>query len=624
MTTYNTGNPLGSTDPKDLYDNAQNLDTALNSSDLTWTDRLGNLRPTFQGAVSDAITATELADGTGASRIGYTPAGAGAVATTQEEYNKRIVYAQDYMTAEQKMNVFLRLGTVDVTTAIRKAIDYVGGLGGGTVRLPAGVYRVFPQIVGEDCISIDYDNVALEGEGQGKTIIDCFTVGGQLPTVAGTFFRGSGILIKGLAVGRRVNVTLKGFTLRGNANANIGLATNITNGTGTGWDVTHKGIFLQNDRNIQYTRVVDVEVTAFLGELLYGGGSGHRNTIADRCVLNLTNGSALSMGSVTFTNGRVFNACSNAVECAAKDGREVIITDSIFEGDTDGFSTPSTANGVTVFSVDKDSSLTVSNNVIKNMSRWAISCAGGGLYNAKITNNTIINCSRKSQGGSNAIIQIAPGTVYGGDGRINGSIVAGNSIYMKDAANTPFYVAGAIDSLNIQDNRVFVDSAIITSMKNSFPFFTIDWNLSTNNVKIERNTINAARFEAVDNRAATTNTLSRPLFIDNLVQDFGAFDPAGSNRMYDITLTGDNQEVVPGGQYMLIKTNTGGWNVSFATYNTNTQDGQRLLVINNGAQPFTLPIAAWNWFSAPITLASLKRCEIRRVGGRYMAEFVQP
>ena len=32
MTTYNTGNPIGSSAAKDLYDNAENLDVAINSS----------------------------------------------------------------------------------------------------------------------------------------------------------------------------------------------------------------------------------------------------------------------------------------------------------------------------------------------------------------------------------------------------------------------------------------------------------------------------------------------------------------------------------------------------------------------------------------------------------------
>lgn len=50
MTTYNTGNPIGSTDPKDLYDNAQNLDALVNSTtDLSHADRLGAQRKTWHG-----------------------------------------------------------------------------------------------------------------------------------------------------------------------------------------------------------------------------------------------------------------------------------------------------------------------------------------------------------------------------------------------------------------------------------------------------------------------------------------------------------------------------------------------------------------------------------------------
>src|SRR5699024_1311945 len=50
MTTYNTGNPIGSKDPRDLYDNAENLDTAVNDINRdTWTDRLGRRRKTMSG-----------------------------------------------------------------------------------------------------------------------------------------------------------------------------------------------------------------------------------------------------------------------------------------------------------------------------------------------------------------------------------------------------------------------------------------------------------------------------------------------------------------------------------------------------------------------------------------------
>src|SRR5690625_3474280 len=50
MTTYRTGNPIGSTDPRDLYDNAENLDVAVNDpSRDTWSDRLGRSRKTMSG-----------------------------------------------------------------------------------------------------------------------------------------------------------------------------------------------------------------------------------------------------------------------------------------------------------------------------------------------------------------------------------------------------------------------------------------------------------------------------------------------------------------------------------------------------------------------------------------------
>jgi hypothetical protein len=49
MTTFNTGNPIGSTDPRDLYDNAQVIDDYANSGDATTTDRLGVERATIAG-----------------------------------------------------------------------------------------------------------------------------------------------------------------------------------------------------------------------------------------------------------------------------------------------------------------------------------------------------------------------------------------------------------------------------------------------------------------------------------------------------------------------------------------------------------------------------------------------
>lgn len=50
MTTYNTGNPLGSAAAKDLYDNAQNFDRLANEQvNETWPDRFGKERLTWHG-----------------------------------------------------------------------------------------------------------------------------------------------------------------------------------------------------------------------------------------------------------------------------------------------------------------------------------------------------------------------------------------------------------------------------------------------------------------------------------------------------------------------------------------------------------------------------------------------
>ncbi len=45
--TFNTGNPIGSTDPRDLSDNAAALDLSVNSSTPTFIDRLGRPRKTL-------------------------------------------------------------------------------------------------------------------------------------------------------------------------------------------------------------------------------------------------------------------------------------------------------------------------------------------------------------------------------------------------------------------------------------------------------------------------------------------------------------------------------------------------------------------------------------------------
>lgn len=199
MTTYNTGNPIGSTDARDLYDNAQNLDNFANGSAASYTDRLGVSRRSLSGIDSAAdnvlnsigyavpvayasgisltltsqtvdyngviyapkssalpfITSSWGTDSakfravqvTDADLITYTPAGTGAVATTvQAVLREQVVSVTQYATIQQ-------------------ALDS----GAKTIRFPAGDFTFTTLSVPND--------ITLIGEGPDLTFLSTTTTG---------------------------------------------------------------------------------------------------------------------------------------------------------------------------------------------------------------------------------------------------------------------------------------------------------------------------------------------------------------------------------------------------------------------------------------------------------------
>lgn len=214
MTTYNTGNPIGSTDARDLYDNAQILDKAVNGTG-TYADRFGvarrslakmdsdfsaqladaesdlnvyradaavsasqalgylntirttsygayasdpdtdplgnpptigdeyfnttgNLLKRFNGATWQAsdINTANLAAPTGASLVGYTPAGTGAVATTVQSKLRETVSVTDFYANGVSGAKVDPTGVIDSTLGIQAAINT-----GKHVVFPAGSYK---------------------------------------------------------------------------------------------------------------------------------------------------------------------------------------------------------------------------------------------------------------------------------------------------------------------------------------------------------------------------------------------------------------------------------------------------------------------------------------------------
>ena len=191
MTTYNTGNAIGSSDARDLYDNAQNIDNFANGSSPAYPDRFGVSRKSISGiesafdtfiqssgyavpvayasgivlseynqlieydgefyklkagespftttgtwgtdsanlvSVGDAALRQELAADDGASKVSYLPAGAGAVATDVQSKLREFVSVKDFGAVGD--------GVTDDTAAFNNFLAAGGGF------VPVGVYRI--------------------------------------------------------------------------------------------------------------------------------------------------------------------------------------------------------------------------------------------------------------------------------------------------------------------------------------------------------------------------------------------------------------------------------------------------------------------------------------------------
>lgn len=96
---YNTNNPVGSTDPRDLYDNAGNLDKFVNGDAPFYPDRLGRQRKSWSGMDADFASAQEGREAAfdqfleASAFIWIGDYGAGLTFTSRSQYTVRDGYA---------------------------------------------------------------------------------------------------------------------------------------------------------------------------------------------------------------------------------------------------------------------------------------------------------------------------------------------------------------------------------------------------------------------------------------------------------------------------------------------------------------------------------------------------
>lgn len=93
MTQYRTGNPLGSMAPKDLFDNAQNVDNWANGEEPFYEDRFGVMRRSFSGMDFEFVAAQNgrtAAFNAQMGSLGYISKGAYAAGVVLEAYNEYV------------------------------------------------------------------------------------------------------------------------------------------------------------------------------------------------------------------------------------------------------------------------------------------------------------------------------------------------------------------------------------------------------------------------------------------------------------------------------------------------------------------------------------------------------
>lgn len=199
MTTYNTGNPIGSKDPRDLYDNAENFDHAINDDESVFIDRLGVQRTTLwqmleyskqfndrgdwasgtpyarrdyftAGGITyvtlEPHTSTSIAADLAAGNIAvfsgnsgamdFLQAGTGAVKRSVESKLRDVVSVKDFGAVGD--------GVTDDTAAIQAAINVFTN-GSGRVYFPRGTYKV------TETITVAKDGIGLIGEGMRVTFL---------------------------------------------------------------------------------------------------------------------------------------------------------------------------------------------------------------------------------------------------------------------------------------------------------------------------------------------------------------------------------------------------------------------------------------------------------------------
>jgi hypothetical protein len=310
----------------------------------------------------DIPSNAELSNPLGSSLIGFEQSGTGSVPRAIGDKIKEVsVTPQDFMTNAQILNVAFRIGTIDISDAWQKAVDYLNSIGGGDLVLPPGKYRKADTSPGIDV----YSNIRTVGYGDATVIFH-----------DDTDFNPRKDLLK-VSTGSE-NVTFENFKI-------LGTLDTYTSDTNNSQALTGRGITNLKVIGVHFEKLRFM-ATAFIQ---VNGG------VFDKCKFSdvLRDGArATHSQNIKVTNCEFYRVTDDSVALHSEDtdtnpvSQGFVVTGNTFFG----------CQGIKVLG---GKSVTVSDNIIRFPIRNALyignneSIAEGNtqVFNLKIHNNTILD-----------------------------------------------------------------------------------------------------------------------------------------------------------------------------------------------------------------------------------------
>jgi hypothetical protein len=302
-------------------------------------------------------------------------------------------------------------GVTDDTIAIQAAITYVESLGGGTIKFPKGTYWVksdSTKATGNtgdgsstpagSCLVIRGSNITLLGAGKDKTKIVCHSPSGLLNetsyalidysgTGSNKVWRGGGIgIMGGTSSNPQKNITIRGIELDGTAHytGNYVYPANTT--TGDGWDITHRGVWINPDTYLSNVMVEECNIHSFKGELIYAAGSNVTKLYLRNSVLDDSNAEACNFADGYIKNN-IIGQMAIGFEPFPLSNMNMVIRENMLNG-------PFAKGGIVVSTFDnitgKSGSFSVESNEIYNAPTGILLTE---VRNATVRNNMIVDSS---------------------------------------------------------------------------------------------------------------------------------------------------------------------------------------------------------------------------------------